>query len=117
VRNDRPVSRGADGANARAIEVGLSGEVESYERRILSRFGGGIIASLIGSGLLGWGLLSISTQGKTFADVLNGCCTLRSCTGLQTLLLLALPMLFGFSERASTEFELKVLGQSEQGRK
>jgi hypothetical protein len=94
------------------LEIGLSGELESYERRILSRIGAGIIASLIGSGLLGWGVVSIAIQGKTFADVINECCNPGSSTALHTLILLAVPMLFGFSERALTEFELKVFGGS-----
>ena len=98
------------------LEVGLSGELESYRRRILSRVAVGVAASMIGSGLLGWGLLSISIHELTFGDVLNACSTPGSCTGLHTLILLAVPMLFGFSERALTEFELKIFGDSGQGR-
>lgn len=98
------------------LEVSLSGELESYRRRILSRVAVGVAASMIGSGFLGWGLLSISIHGLAFADVLNACCTPGSCTGLYTLILLAVPMLFGFSERALTEFESKVFGNSGQGR-
>lgn len=99
------------------LEVGLSGELESYGRRILSRIGFGVIASLIGCGLIGWGVISLSIQGQTFADVLNACSISppMSCTGRHTLILLAVPMLFGFSERALTSFELKIFGNSEQG--
>jgi hypothetical protein len=98
------------------LEVSLSGELESYERRILSRIGAGVLGSLIGCGLLGWGLISFSIHGQTFADVLNACSTSlsTSCTALQTLILLAVPMLFGFSERALTSFEQKVFGNSGQ---
>jgi hypothetical protein len=98
------------------LEVSLSGELESYERRILSRIGAGVLGSLIGCGLLGWGLISFSIHGQTFADVLNACSTSlpTSCTALQTLILLAVPMLFGFSERALTSFEQKVFGSSGQ---
>jgi hypothetical protein len=53
------------------LEVSLSGELESYERRILSRIAVGMIASLIGCGLLGWGVISLSIQGQSFSDVLN----------------------------------------------
>jgi hypothetical protein len=98
------------------LEVSLSGELESYLRRILSRVAVGVAASMIGSGFLGWGLLSISIHGLTFADVLSVCSTAGSCSGLHTLILLAVPMLFGFSERALTEFESKVFGNSGQGR-
>jgi hypothetical protein len=99
------------------LDVSLSGELEAYSRRILSRIGVGVIASLIGCALLGWGLLPISIQNQTFADLLNTCTAspTTSCTELKTLILLGVPMLFGFSERALTSFELKVFGNSGQG--
>ena len=98
------------------LEVSLSGELDSYKRRILSRIGAGVLGSLIGSGLLGWGFLSLSIHGQTFADVLDACSTSpASCTARQTLILLAVPMLFGFSERALTSFEQKIFGNSWQG--
>jgi hypothetical protein len=105
------------------LEVSLSGELDSYERRILNRIGVGIIASLIGSGLLAWGLISISIQGQTFASILDSCsipCATSlptSCTALRTLILLAVPALFGFSERALTWFEQRVFGKSNKSRK
>jgi hypothetical protein len=95
------------------LEVSLSGELDAYERRILSRVGVGVIASLIGSGLLGWGLISFSIRGQTFTDVLSAC-SAAPCTGPNTLILLAVSMLFGFSERALTWFERKVFGSMRQ---
>jgi len=91
------------------LDVGLSGELDSYERRILGRVAVGVIASLIGCGLLGWGIVPLSIQGQTFTDVLSACST-TPCTGPPSLLILAVPMLFGFSERALTSFERKVFG-------
>jgi hypothetical protein len=105
------------------LEVSLSGELDSYKRRILSRIGIGIVASLIGCGLLGWGLISISIQGQTFGAVLEACsipCTTSlptSCTALRILILLAVPALFGFSERALTWFEQRVFGRLNKSRK
>jgi hypothetical protein len=89
------------------LEVSPSGELEAYERRILTRIAVGVVASVIGSGLLGWGLLPISIQGKSFAGVLDGCTSFpaSSCTVVSTLILLGVPMLLGFSERALTSFE------------
>jgi hypothetical protein len=55
------------------LDVSLSGELEAYGRRILSRIGVGVIGSLIGCALLAWGLFPISIQNQTFADVLNAC--------------------------------------------
>jgi hypothetical protein len=77
------------------LEVSLSGELEAYQRRILSRVGAGVVASLIGCAMLGWGVLPISIQNQTFADVVNACTAspLTSCTGLKALILLGVPML------------------------
>ncbi|HUY15662.1 MAG TPA: hypothetical protein VMX16_18835 [Terriglobia bacterium] len=101
------------------LDVSLSGELEAYRRRILSRIGVGVGGSLIGCALLGWGLLPISIQNQSFADALNACTVspTTSCTGIRTLILLGVPMLFGFSERALTSFEQRVFGNSGQGQK
>jgi hypothetical protein len=95
------------------LELRLSPELDAYERRILSRIGVGVIASLIGCALLGWGLFPISFQGgQTFADILKVCTASPAtpCPDINTLILLCIPMLFGFSERALTSFEQKVFG-------
>ncbi len=100
------------------LEVSPSEKLYSYVRQIWSRISVGTIASLIGCGLLGWGLIPISVQGHTFTEVLDACSTpcstapLLSCTVLRMLLLLAVPMLFGFSERALTSFEEHVFGKA-----
>lgn len=100
------------------LDIRLSNELESYARRILSRIGVGMTASVVGCGLLGWGLIAISIQGQTFADVLKACSTSvgTSCTTGETLTLLAVPMLFGFSERALTSFESTIFGKLGQKR-
>ena len=94
-------------------DVSLSGDFDVYRRQILCRIGIGAIASLIGCALLGWGLIPISIRDKSFADVLNACTASphTSCTGLNHLILLCVPMLFGFSERALTSFE-RIFGSS-----
>jgi hypothetical protein len=101
-----------------ALDVSLSGELDAYGRRILSRIGIGAVASLIGCALLAWGLFPISIQNQTFADDLNTCATsATTCTGVTALVLLGVPMLFGFSERALTSFEQRVFGNSARSRK
>ena len=92
------------------FEVGPSGELEAYQRRILSRIGLGVIGSLIGCGLLGWGALPIAIQGRTFGDVLNAYTLYPAIPRAvpDILILFAVPMLFGFSERALTSFEQQV---------
>ena len=87
------------------LKVVSSGELESYWRRILSRVTVGTVASLIGSGLLAWGFINISVGDLKFTDAVCGCSTGSSCTVLKTLVLVCVPLLFGFSERALTSFE------------
>jgi len=92
-----------------ALDVCLKGELDAYQRRVLSRIGVGVIASLIGSGLLAW--LPVSVQNQTFADALIACATGRA-TGTAILTVVALPMILGFSERTLTSFEQRVFGGS-----
>jgi hypothetical protein len=95
------------------LEVTRSGELASYGRRIFSRIGVGMVASLIACALLGWGLLPISIHNLTFADMLSSCIpsSSTSCTGLSTLILLGVPMLFGFSERVLTSLEERIFAK------
>jgi len=87
------------------LEVRPSGELDAYIRVVLIRTATGIAASLIGCALLGWGLLSISIKNQSFADVLTSCEGGGNCGTLNKLILLAVPILFGFSERALASFE------------
>jgi hypothetical protein len=105
-----------------ALDVTLSGELEAYGRRILSRIAVGIVASLIGCALLS--IFPVAIQNQTFADALTACtaasCTpspVAPCAGMKSLLLLGLPMLLGFSERTLTSFEQRFWGQSRVSRK
>jgi hypothetical protein len=100
------------------LDVALSAELEAYGRRILSRIGVGVGASLIGCALFGWSL-PISIQNQTFADSLSACSASPavSCAGIKTLILLGVPMLLGFSERALTSFEQRVFGNPKTGAK
>jgi hypothetical protein len=91
------------------FEVRLSNELDAYRRRIMSRIGVGVAASLVGSALLGWGVLPVSIQGQTFTDAVRTCTT-SICSGVDMLLLLGVPMLLGFSERALTTIEERLFG-------
>jgi hypothetical protein len=105
------------------LEVSLSKELDAYKRRILSRIGVGIAASLIGSALLGWGVLPLSIQGQTFTGALSDCAATCStswssaCTSADMLILLGIPMLLGFSERALIWLEQRLFGQWTKTRK
>jgi hypothetical protein len=60
------------------------------------------------------GPLSISLQNQTFADALSTslAAPATSAAGITTLILLGVPMLLGFSERALTSFEQRVFGNT-----
>ncbi len=96
--------------------LGLSGEFDAYGRHVLGRIGTGVVSSLVGCALLGWGVLPISIQNQSFADVLNACAVANSaaCTGARILVLLGVAILFGFSERALMSFEGPLLGNSDR---
>ena len=92
-----------------AMDVSLSNELDAYDRRVLSRIGIGIIASLIGSGLLAW--LPVSVQNQSLADALNACATGKA-TAITVLTVEALAGILGFSERAVTFIEQRLFGDS-----
>jgi hypothetical protein len=55
---------------------------------------------------LAWGILNISVGNLKFPDVVCACSTgSASCTAIKVLVLLCVPLLFGFSERALTSFD------------
>jgi hypothetical protein len=100
------------------LEVSLSKELEAYGRRILSRIGVGIAASMVGSALLGWGVLPLSFQGQTFTQALSACVAPGSSpfTSVDMLILVGVPMLLGFSELALTSFEKRLFGEWTKGK-
>jgi hypothetical protein len=106
-----------DWGERRQRDVGPSGELDASGRRILSRIGIGVVASLIGCAFLGWGLISI--QNQTFMDAVNTCATsgATSCTPLKTLILLCVPMLLGFSERTLTSIEQRFVAHQNKSQK
>lgn len=91
------------------MDVSLSNELDAYDRRVLSRIGIGVIASLIGSGLLAW--LPVSVQNQTLADALNACAAGRA-TAITVLTVEAFAGILGFSERAVTFIEQRLFGDS-----
>jgi hypothetical protein len=95
-----------------ALNVVLSGELASYLRKqVLIRVAVGVGASLVGCALLGWGVLSVSIQGQSFPEIFNLCTSTVGCSSLRVLILVAVPFLFGFSERGLTKLETRVFGK------
>jgi hypothetical protein len=99
------------------LDVALSSEMDAYARRILIRVATGTVASLVGCALFAVLMVSIDKLG--FADIVTACtspdigpCSAESCTIVKQLVLLALPILLGFSERTLTSVERKVLGEN-----
>lgn len=97
-------------------EVTSSSASESLARRTLSRVGTGMAASIAGCALLAWGVIPIVVNGISFADVLNRCgpSGQPGCTPASRLVLLAIPIMFGFSERILTSLEEKLFGRAER---
>lgn len=95
-----------------AKNVSLTGEWAAYLRHILARVGTGIAASWIGFAFLSWGLLPVSVGSHSFSDIVSACTqsSATSCSISDELVLLAVAMLLGFSERALLTFESHLLG-------
>lgn len=93
--------------------VSVNGKLDAYGRQVLSRIGIGVAASITGCGLLAWGLFPISIQNQTFTDALNACLSpAEPNKGIKTLIVLAIAMLFGISERTLSSFQQRVFGNS-----
>jgi hypothetical protein len=76
------------------LDVALSAEFGAYRRRILSRVAVGVVASLIGCALLGWGLFPIAIQNQTFADCLSACLAHHPhSAGIKRLIVLGVPLI------------------------
>lgn len=112
------------------------GEWQMNLRAYLARIGTGIVGSLVGIGLLGSGVITITlpNQWKSADVLLDACLSIPSttsaasraqtegsetsaaapvpCKGGGLLFVLALTMLLGFSERLLTTLEGKVTGAS-----
>lgn len=89
------------------------GDFWSYLYRILIRVGTGTTASVMGLGFFTSGLINLSVSGtktpQTIADLILECGSASpECPISSSLILLALAMLLGFTERALTFFEDKV---------
>jgi hypothetical protein len=83
--------------------LGVTSELEASLRRVPTRIGTGIAASIIGSGLLCWGFAPIAFQSKTYFDLLLVCATPgQGCSAPSILGLTAVSALLGFSERVLT---------------
>ena len=95
-----------------SLDVVAAGELSSYLRkRALIRIAVGVGASLIGAALLSWGVVSIAFHGTSYAEIVDACTAVPfSCSSARGLVLVAVPLLFGLSERALTRFESKVIG-------
>lgn len=93
-----------------ALEVAFASELSSYLRkRVLIRIAVGVGASIIGSALLSWGVISVAFHGTSYAEVVLSCAGIPgSCDSVKQLIFIAVPLLFGLSERALTSFESRI---------
>jgi hypothetical protein len=95
-----------------ALEASLKGEIDAYLRRVYSRIGLGLVGSVVGCGLLGWGFIPIKIDNVGFSDALKVCASSSSCEAIaKGLTVIAVGMLLGFSERALSTFEPRFIGE------
>jgi hypothetical protein len=94
------------------FDMSIGGGLETYGRKVLSRIGVGVMASLIGCSLLTWGVFPIAIQNQTFADILIACTSIPKAPtiGLKILIVLGTAAVLGFSERAITSLEQNFFG-------
>ncbi|WP_058189830.1 hypothetical protein [Terracidiphilus gabretensis] len=97
------------------VEVELTGQLDSYMRRILTRVMVGTVASVVGSGFISMGIINITIGNQKFSDIICGCTPgSPQSVSLRILGLITIPLLLGFSERALTsfgnQFDKKIIG-------
>jgi hypothetical protein len=95
-------------------EVASSQASVSLRRRIMGRVSTGLMASITGCALLAWGILPIAVDKISFRDVLEACQSsgADACSNAYMLIVLAVPMMFGFSELILTRLVERFLGRS-----
>ena len=110
---------GVAGSCATISEVSSSAVSTSMQRTILIRVGTGMTASVVGCALLSWGVFPVAIENITFAEVVNACAptSTKHCNAVYSLIVLAVPILFGFSERILTTLEGKLLGNADSSAK
>ncbi len=90
------------------------GEYNKTMLDIFSRFTTGLIASVIGFGFLGSGVINLSFtfegQAKSIATIIKDFGT-GNASILSLLMILSLGIIFGFSERLFSSFESTILGR------
>lgn len=94
---------------------GLStwGEHAAYRRRLLSRVASGLAASIIGSGFFMTDLVPLKIGGASLPGIVAECVG-GVCVGSSILVLMAVAMVLGFSERALVPFEERLLGSTKK---
>ncbi len=109
--------------------LSIYGEAASYRLLIRRRLGVGLAASVIGSGFLASGIITIAFPNDTnLKQVIAACAATPTttpaaspsassagCTTDNMLILLALAMILGFSERGLTSLEDKIFPSSTKG--
>jgi hypothetical protein len=117
----------------------VSGDNAPYLRRVLRRTCTGLAASVIGVGLLVSGIVTIGLKDTDISRIIEACAetnqspvdakstvgpetknsatdlTSSTCRQSHVLILMALVMLFGFSERALTSFEDRLFPSAQAG--
>jgi hypothetical protein len=88
----------------------------SLVRRTICRVSTGMVAGMAGSALLGW-LVPVAVNRTSFADAITNCRPYGkgSCSATYSLVVLAVPIMLGFSERILTSIDIKLFGRAAGG--
>lgn len=91
--------------------MSVYGEAASLTRRMSSRLVSGIVASSVGMWLFTSGVINVGLGSKNLPEIAASCIdgTGKPCTHTDVLILLTLAVLLGFSERALSSFEKRLL--------
>jgi hypothetical protein len=90
------------------LHVTSSQDAVSLVRRIVGRVATGTVGSVAGCAFLAWGLIPLTVNKESYTDLLSTCSTSPCCSGRQELIQLAVPIVFGFTERVLSDLGVKL---------
>lgn len=94
--------------------MSVYGEVSSFWLRAVSRLVAGVAVGAMACGLLSLGVVNLSLpDGFSQVQLIDGCAGVGDCRPRWIFVLMALGILFGFSERGIATFESAVFGPRE----
>lgn len=98
------------------LHVTSSQDAVSLVRRIVGRVATGTVGSIAGCAFLAWGLIPLTVNKESYTDLLSTCSPSPCCLGRQELIQLAVPIVFGFTERVLSDLGGKLFEKRRRSR-